>query len=103
MTRSKALWRTTILYLPLAAFVVAAIAWALGNGILALIIILVIGLWELLRVLEENEHQVQAWENRYVNMTDSQKVDHHLERSRRLGTIHDAEIAQAIIQRNRRA
>lgn len=51
---------------------------------------------------EQDVEARKAFEEKYAAMNDTQKVDYHLDRARRYGTNHDANIAQALLERNRK-
>lgn len=43
-----------------------------------------------------------AWERQYAGMSDDAKIDHHLDNARRYGSNYDANIAQALIERQKK-
>ena len=50
---------------------------------------------------EGSSYEAAEWEKRYAAMTDAQKIEYHLDVARRYHSNVDANIAQALIERNR--
>lgn len=77
-----------------------AFLWVPGL-IIAFVCISILWLWGLAVSDEYDRKDQEAWEKEYHAMSDEEKVDYHLRRARQYGANVDANIAQAIIERNR--
>jgi Co/Zn/Cd efflux system component len=87
------------------ALTVVIVSWSLDwtpGYIIASCLTAIVFLWGLSLSDQEAHLNRLAFEKRYAAMNDTQKIDYHLDRSRRLGTNHDANIAQALIEKGRK-
>lgn len=83
-------------------FILMGVSILVQKEDLAIALFCVLFLWVMIRIGAEDSRADAAWEERYAHMSDDAKIDHHLDRARRYGTNHDANIAQALIERKRK-
>jgi hypothetical protein len=92
-------------YLALVGLLLFAVSysfdWKAGYIILAGLVTVVF-LWSSVLRTEEEARAEAERERVYASMTDDEKIEHHLVRARYYGTNHDANIAQALIERNKK-
>jgi hypothetical protein len=71
-------------------------------GVVAGVLVFILGGWVIILGSEEERRAKAEWERVYVSMTDNEKIEHHLFRARSYGSNYDANIAQALIERNKK-
>lgn len=94
-------WEWVRPFITFALFCAAIGAALFANWPLSFGILFVLFLWGMLVSSEEHYKAEREWEEEYEAMPVDEKIDYHLRRARRYHSNVDANIAQALIKRNR--